>query len=70
MAQIREGHFNLYPLQKEDSNNDLTDDNATDNLLFAAFQSRMNIAGSDTTTFGAGLSGVLELDFFGITMAC
>lgn len=65
VAQVREGQFHLYPLAKVDLNGDGIDDNETNNLLFAAFQSRLKVAGVDTTRLGAKLSGVIEVDFFG-----
>ncbi len=65
VAQVREGQFHLYPLAEVDENGDGLDDNALDNLLFAAFQSRLQVRGYGTEVLGAQLSGLLEADFFG-----
>jgi hypothetical protein len=67
VEQVREGQFNLYPLPKADADGDLRDDNATDNLLLNAFQSRLAVLGTDSTMLGVDLSGTIEFDFFGTT---
>ena len=65
VVQIREGQFHLFPLARADENHDGLDDNATDNLLFAAFQSRLRLQGIGAQALGAHLTGLLEADFFG-----
>ena len=65
VTQIREGQFHLFPLARADEDQDGLDDNATDNLLFAAFQSRLRLQGSGAQALGAQLTGLLEADFFG-----
>jgi hypothetical protein len=54
---IREGQFHLFPLAGEA--------NEQDNLIFAAFQTRLNLASSGTRALGADVTAMVEGDFFG-----
>ncbi|MEM1126628.1 MAG: hypothetical protein AAGI71_08255 [Bacteroidota bacterium] len=65
VAQVREGQFALFPLPRDIDAATGQDLNATDNLLFATFQSRLALTGSGTEVLGAQLSGTIEADFFG-----
>ncbi len=60
VLQVREGHLHLFPLPRGGASE-------TDNLLFNAFQSRLQVAGSGTSALGADVSGVIEGDFFGVS---
>lgn len=54
---IREGQFHLFPLAGEA--------NAQDNMLFAAFQTRLNVLSGGTRALGADVTAMVEGDFFG-----
>jgi hypothetical protein len=56
---IREGHFHLFPLAGEA--------NDQDNLLFVAFQTRLNVLAGGTRALGADVTAMVEGDFFGAT---
>ncbi len=62
VLDIREGDFHLYPLRDSEVNR-------TDNLLMAAFRSRLRAAGSGLEAFGAKAAGFFEGDFIGTTNA-
>ena len=64
VAAAREGDFILYPLPENEVDGE--DLNATDNLLFFPFFSRLSLGIGDLPQVGeATVSGHLETDFFG-----
>ena len=62
MLAVREGQFHLYPLPPNEQT-------GVDNLLFAAFQSRLTLTGTETRALGADVTGLVEADFFGAVNA-
>ena len=62
VAQIREGQYHLFPVADQQG----TDQ---DNLLFAAFQSRLYVQGTGAEALGAQVTGHVEADFFGSSNA-
>jgi hypothetical protein len=62
VAGVREGQFALYPLADAEASR-------TDNVLFAAFQSRAAVTASGAEALGARLTATLEGDFFGASNA-
>ena len=65
VAQVREGQFHLYPLRPQDDNLDGNADRDQNNLLMAAFQSRLGVKGSSDLPESGRVSATLEADFFG-----
>lgn len=65
VAQVREGQFHLYPLRPLDDNLDGNDDRDQNNLLMAAFQSRLGVKGSADLPESGRVLATLEADFFG-----
>jgi hypothetical protein len=59
VLNIREGQFHLFPLPGET--------NEQSNLLFAAFQTRLNLLAGGTQALGADVTAMVEGDFFGAT---
>jgi len=62
VAQVREGQYHLFP-QADQQGTD------QDNLLFAAFQTRLFVQGTGAEAFGAQVTGHVEGDFFGSSNA-
>ena len=60
VADVREGHFLLYPLPDSDANEE-------PNLLFTAIQTRIGVRAGGAEALGAAASANIEADFFGAT---
>ncbi len=68
IANIREGHFSLYPLNvSNDANGD--DMNAKSNFNILSIQTRLSGKITGTDAFGAKTSGMIEGEFFGTSDA-
>lgn len=65
VLQVREGEFNLFPLDEADADGDGRDDNATDNLGIFTFFSRLGVNIDGPELLGAASSANIEADFFG-----
>ncbi len=55
---VREGQLSLYPLEDSPASR-------TDNLILAAFESRIGVAAAGAEAFGAKVTALLEADFWG-----
>lgn len=65
VVSAREAHFELFPAAFADADNNGKDDNATPNVMFASFQTRLALDGAGTQAFGANVTARVEGDFFG-----